>query len=447
MCRTSTRPFFAILFTLLSSQTWAATPTFVVNSEADEIDADLTDGICRTASGVCTLRAAVMQANQEGAQGAALSLPAGTYTIVRPRSGTNDDSSGDFNITNTSGLITILGAGPASTIIDANGFDRAFEADANTTLRLVGLTIKNGNATGGPSPYGGAISALSARVYLENIVLTASTASTGGCYVGTTESYLKNVTMSGCSAGYGGAMYVEGTVVVENSTFADNQTTIGDGGGVYMTVSGTLTATRSTFSGNHSASNGGGVYLGAGAQFLGTAVTIANNQSVNAGGGLYFASNVGLDSSTVSGNYAQGADHNGYGAGYFGYNSAVISIANTIFGNNSEGAFNQDCEGGVLIYAGLNRIALTTQCLSGPSPLGGDASALSDGSLGLLQDNGGPTKTVGLLAGSNAINGGYSFCEQQDQRGYARNVGACDLGAFEYGATPDQGFKDNFEVF
>jgi len=37
--------------------------TFTVDIAEDAIDADSTDGLCRTESGVCTLRAAVMQAN------------------------------------------------------------------------------------------------------------------------------------------------------------------------------------------------------------------------------------------------------------------------------------------------------------------------------------------------------------------------------------------------
>ena len=37
--------------------------TFVVNSTADGVDTDLGDGECDNGEGVCTLRAAIMQAN------------------------------------------------------------------------------------------------------------------------------------------------------------------------------------------------------------------------------------------------------------------------------------------------------------------------------------------------------------------------------------------------
>jgi hypothetical protein len=51
-----------------------------------------------------------------------------------------------------------------------------------------------------------------------------------------------------------------------------------------------------------------------------------------------------------------------------------------------------------------------------------------------LQDNGGPTETHALRPGSPAIDAGSLDCPPTDQRGEARPVGACDIGAFELGA-------------
>ena len=57
--------------------------SFTVNSQLDEVDADLDDEVCETASGVCTLRAAVQQANAlEGPD--TINLPAGTYQLTIP---------------------------------------------------------------------------------------------------------------------------------------------------------------------------------------------------------------------------------------------------------------------------------------------------------------------------------------------------------------------------
>ncbi|HLK97806.1 MAG TPA: T9SS type A sorting domain-containing protein, partial [Hymenobacter sp.] len=57
-------------------------------------------------------------------------------------------------------------------------------------------------------------------------------------------------------------------------------------------------------------------------------------------------------------------------------------------------------------------------------------SLFVDPMLSPLADNGGPTQTMALQAGSPAINAG-SGCPEFDQRG-ARRVGACDIGAYEY---------------
>jgi hypothetical protein len=56
--------------------------------------------------------------------------------------------------------------------------------------------------------------------------------------------------------------------------------------------------------------------------------------------------------------------------------------------------------------------------------------------LGDLADNGGPTKTHALLAGSPAIDKGDPFGATTDQRGVARPQGAAsDIGAFESEST------------
>jgi CSLREA domain-containing protein len=54
----------------------AATSTYTVNSTLDEFDTNANDGICKTASGVCTLRAAIEQANAaEGSNTIIFAIP------------------------------------------------------------------------------------------------------------------------------------------------------------------------------------------------------------------------------------------------------------------------------------------------------------------------------------------------------------------------------------
>ena len=56
-----------------------------------------------------------------------------------------------------------------------------------------------------------------------------------------------------------------------------------------------------------------------------------------------------------------------------------------------------------------------------------------DPRLDTLADNGGPTETMALLAGSPAIDAGdIESCAVTDQRGVSRPQGeTCDIGAFE----------------
>ena len=62
--------------------------TFVVNDVNDVQDATPGDGICATAGAVCTLRAAITEANAfAGAD--IITLPAGTYTRTLTASGEN----------------------------------------------------------------------------------------------------------------------------------------------------------------------------------------------------------------------------------------------------------------------------------------------------------------------------------------------------------------------
>ena len=61
------------------------------------------------------------------------------------------------------------------------------------------------------------------------------------------------------------------------------------------------------------------------------------------------------------------------------------------------------------------------------------ANIHDDPRIGKLANNGGPMPTRGLIAGSPAIDAG-SGCPTLDQRGAPR-IGACDIGAFEFGST------------
>src|SRR4029079_7703601 len=113
--------------------TTVAAPTFVVNSLFDvpASYADPAHTLCRTATNntVCTLRAAIMKANAYGG-GASIILPSGMYALTQAPAGDKGELNGDLTISDT---VTISGAGPATTIIDAGGLDRVFQIEPGTT--------------------------------------------------------------------------------------------------------------------------------------------------------------------------------------------------------------------------------------------------------------------------------------------------------------------------
>jgi CSLREA domain-containing protein len=117
---------------------------FTVDSFLDETDAVPGDGICASASGVCTLRAAIQEANASPGSDN-ITLPAGSYLLTIAGAGDNTAASGDLDITDN---VVIRGAGASVTVIDAGQIDRAFHIldplALGVNVEIHGLTITNG---------------------------------------------------------------------------------------------------------------------------------------------------------------------------------------------------------------------------------------------------------------------------------------------------------------
>ena len=122
--------------------------TFVVNQTADLQDISPGNGVCANATGGCSLRAAITEANSlAGAD--IITVPAGTYTLNLAGANENANAGGDLDITTP---ITINGAGATLTIIQSNtvpnqGTERVFHVLAGgTAVTINGVTIQNGKA-------------------------------------------------------------------------------------------------------------------------------------------------------------------------------------------------------------------------------------------------------------------------------------------------------------
>ncbi|MEP7355781.1 MAG: choice-of-anchor Q domain-containing protein, partial [Anaerolineales bacterium] len=427
----------------------------VVNSVADFPDAQPGDGACETviSNTICTLRAAIMEANaRPGAD--VIRLQANTtYPLNRPAQGNSalfgqmdftDSLGGDLDITDS---VTLLGGGADGTIIDGNGGatgDRVFQITG--TVVISGVTIEHGqghNIGGGLISYG--------RLTLINSVIYSNTALNinnwgGGIYNSgpltmTHSRVLSNAT--GTSNAYGGGMYNQGLLQIVDSVFAGNTTggSPGYGGGLFA-VGYTATVVNSTFSDNTGVL-GGGIYQ-SGYPLSVINSTLSGNHSTGNGGGLYAAAgSTSLYNVTITQNIANSDNSGGgEGGGVAHAASGALTFLNSIIAHNfviiTMHPFplihDDDCTGSI-ISQGYNLLyAVNTNYCSVSGSYGP-----GDPLLGPLQDNGGPTATHALLPGSPAIDGGNpGGCTDNigaqivtDQRGRRRGA-PCDIGAFEF---------------
>ena len=430
--------------------------SFTVNSTADAVDANPGDGVCAAASGQCTLRAAIMEANDlSGAD--TITLPAGVYTLAIPGAGQDDGvaATGDLDIT---GDVTINGAGAASTIVQGcdnsggpcTGIDRIFTIWGTVTISRV--AIRNGNAgtrSGGGIANWGALEMNESTVTANRSVTNCG----GGIYSfggEGTSATIRSSTISGNSAVCAGGIGNQGqfgVVTIIDSTISDNSATGGAGGGFHN--AGSAVITGSTISNNTTTTDGGGIWASplSGSLIL-TNSTVSGNSASGEGGGVYVSTNgafaAGVFSSTVAFNTAD-SDADGVGGGGGIANAGpAVDLEHTIIGRNADPGSPSapDCAGelnsqGHIIIQDPT-CPVSGSVITGPDPL-----------LGPLADNGGPTMTHALLPGSPAIDAGDNAnCTTNDQRGYGRPAdgdgngsAVCDIGAYELGATPVPALK------
>lgn len=211
--------------------------------------------------------------------------------------------------------------------------------------------------------------------------------------------------------GMNGATPEASEFILENSTFYKN-TAWNEGGGVWITRTNTTTRIGKAFVRN---------------------CTFVENSAKDApvntrrGGALTTYFDTDVENCTFSGNSAQ--DDAG-AISHLTLNSCcirTININNCIFHNNTSG------DGSIITddYQGKKNLVFPQNTAGGNIP---DATYV-DPLLDNLANNGGFTLTMALQPNSPAIDAGDG-CTTKDQRG-ADRVGVCDLGAFEFGGTPD----------
>ncbi|AFH59450.2 hypothetical protein B2K_01685 [Paenibacillus mucilaginosus K02] len=402
----------------------------------------------------------------------------GVYTLTRTGAGENESATGDLDIL---GDLVLAGAGghaegdPAATVIQAGtnsstGIDRVIDInpnlDLNANVTIQTLTVRYGK---GADEYGAGIAADSGsgtiRIYNSVITDNHNVAAGGngaGLYLsgGNPAGKLlvdKSRIAGNISSNRGGGIFVEGATpfIMTDTTVENNTATAGSGGGLFLMGDAQRTISSSTIAGN-------------------TAKGTAGSSLDGLGGGVYSISKLNLDNSTVSGNVAV-RDGGGLQLAYAVDGAYLVRNA-TIYGNTADSDNNATGSGGGIgIQAGTASPLIHNSIVAG-NKLGsqaasdifgsaegggshnligaggsgglvtgaaGNQTGVTDLRLGELADNGGPTKTHALLAGSPALEAGTAAHAPgtADQRGtaFARTADAADadtaaavdIGAFE----------------
>ena len=399
----------ALLITLAATPALSA--TFTVDTTADTTDVSPGDGFCGTPIGPCSLRAAVQETNAlAGADD--IILPAGTYLLTLTGPAEDASASGDLDVHDS---LTITGAGAASTIIDAGGIARVIEAGVNSpspprTLTISGVTIRGGHVQSNEScdgiiqlPGGDGICANTMALVMSDAVVEQNAGQ--GVFVLGSLSLTRVSVRNNADLG---VFTIFGPSTIVESTISDNA-----GGGLTLDPGSSNAVRNSTLSGNGST----GLYVGGGCE---------PPQIPCPSGG------VTLDNVTITGHSGVAVNDRFVVFPSGGSFAIPVTVRNSVLaGNGSE------CDS-ELVSGGYNLLQTLTGCT-----VTGDTTGNVVGMpavLGPLANNGGPTQTRALLAGSPAINAGNpaapgsggGACLATDQRGVARPGGPrCDMGAFE----------------
>ena len=309
--------------------------------------------------------------------------------------------------------IRILGSGASTTIVDGGAVGQVVSI-SHGNVTLSGMTFRNGrSAHGGAGIGNGGILSLSNSIVSGNAV---------------------NISCAEFCLGEGGGIHNSGRLVIDNSTISGNAVNtscprspcllaFSGGGGISNTGRGIVTIRNSTISGNRALLAGAIKNVGFGSTVTIINSTVSGNRSPKSAAIYTDEGTMTISNSTIGRNL---------GGGVIVQSSAAAKLQNSIVANNS----GANCLG--VTSMGYNLSSDRSCAFNGP----GDLNNI-DPMLGLLRDNGGPTKTMALPSGSlavdagnpNGCNDGSGHLLKTDQRGMPRpnaeDTRGCDIGAYE----------------
>lgn len=231
---------FALSWLVLSAP--ASALEFIVNSQSDVAEEFPGNGQCSPIGAVgntCTLRAAIMEANEHPGPHV-IFLASGTYTLTLAGADEDAAATGDLDILRQ---ITIVNGTSEPPLIWGDYADRIFDIHADGTLTLQNIDVAGGMANTATTRHGGAF-----RV-----------ASTGTLH-------LVETSVSANIGNMGGAIYSDGSILIEDSDFfnnvlTDDHTLSELARGTAINNRGQLNIENSTFRSNGVIPGGEGMFL------------------------------------------------------------------------------------------------------------------------------------------------------------------------------------------
>jgi hypothetical protein len=331
--------------------------------------------------------------------------------------------------------LTIQGPGAGRLTVSGNNEWTAFQVESQTQVTLSGLTIDNSRAA-----FGGGGILNSGTLTVSNCTIAQNHARYGAGIdnFGTLALSASSLRFNTATDNGGGIYNANGgKLTISQCTLYQNVAEL-NGGAIYNARGGTATLTNSTLVTNWAfgqpmlgtlAIGGGGLYVDSVSTATLTNCTLANNRAPHGnGGGLL----LNLDATATLTNCTLSLNSAVHGGGIWSYVRGILNLTNTIVAGNTAG-YGSDIDGAVST-ADHNVVgdgSASTGIVNGVNGNIVGVNAL----LGPLQNNGGPTETMALLAGSPAIgHADATKAPTADERGVKRldEPGeTTDIGAFE----------------
>jgi CSLREA domain-containing protein len=385
--------------------------------------------------GTVTLSQSTVKLNSSHFSGGGIDSEVGKVTLSNSlvsRNVTDGDGGGVFG----RGLVSLTGSSVTGNLAhDGSGGG----INGTTSVALSGSTV-SGNSS---KLFGGGICTVS--VSLTNSAVNGNTCQgAGGGISAEGTASLVGSTVNGNTAGGKGGGISASTANLTNSTVAGD-TSHGEGGGIAVTAVASLT--RSTVSGNTADSNGGGISANTtnltNSTISGNTAGAGNDRS-GEGGGVFTLNGTLLNSTIVENRTVGVVTANGAGVDSRGGFNENVHVKNTIIAENFDPFGDELDVFGFFTSDGNNLVGEIDGGSNGFSAaidLLGTFDNPLDPRLGPLAANGGPTKTMALLAGSPAIDHGdptaFSATDQRGpgfprkKDGNGDGIAVADIGAFE----------------